>query len=73
MKECETCLVKAICDVCGKRLCSTYQMCDETAQKMRKIAGHYHIDNKIICVECHDKKNDMENPCFSVTTHGVSI
>ena len=60
MKECETCLVKTTCDQCNRRLSFPYQMCDEFLKRTRKIEGHYHIDNKIICVECY-KKTILQN------------
>ena len=61
MKECETCLVKTTCDVCGKRLGSAYQMPDDFPQRMRTLEGHYHIAGKVICVGCYASEDTIKN------------
>ena len=61
MDICKTCVVKIVCDLCGKQLCYSGPNSEECSRKPPPIEKHCHIYGEVLCVECLEKQNLSEN------------
>jgi hypothetical protein len=56
MDLCNTCVLKIVCDLCGKQLCHPGPNGDKCLKNPHQIEEHCHIYGEILCVKCYEKQ-----------------